>query len=61
MAVTLHTTVGDMKIELFCEACPKTAENFLALAGTDYYNGCIFMRNIKVGIFLFDYFMLTLV
>lgn len=25
-AVTLHTDVGDMKIELFCEACPKTCE-----------------------------------
>lgn len=47
MAVTLHTDVGDMKIELFCEACPKTCENFLALCASDYYNGCIFHRNIK--------------
>eukprot|EP00088_Acartia_fossae_P064591 TRINITY_DN79522_c0_g1_i1.p1 TRINITY_DN79522_c0_g1~~TRINITY_DN79522_c0_g1_i1.p1 ORF type:complete len:164 (+),score=31.10 TRINITY_DN79522_c0_g1_i1:29-520(+) len=47
MSVTLHTSVGDIKLELFAEACPKTVENFLALAGTDYYNGCIFMRNIK--------------
>lgn len=46
-AVTLHTDVGDMKIELFCEACPKTCENFLALCASDYYNGCIFHRNIK--------------
>lgn len=26
MSVTLHTTVGDMKIEVFCESVPKTAE-----------------------------------
>ena len=51
MSVTLHTTVGDMKLELFAESCPKTVENFLALAGTDYYNGCIFIRNIKVSKF----------
>ena len=39
-----------MKVELFAESCPKTVENFLALAGTDYYNDCIFIRNIKVRI-----------
>ena len=47
MSVTLHTDVGDMKIELFCEACPKACENFLALCASDYYNGCLFHRNIK--------------
>ncbi|GJQ82046.1 hypothetical protein Trydic_g6922 [Trypoxylus dichotomus] len=47
MAVTLHTDVGILKLELFCEACPKTCENFLALCASDYYNGCIFHRNIK--------------
>lgn len=26
MSVTLHTTLGDIKIEVFCEAVPKTAE-----------------------------------
>ncbi|KAH6945161.1 hypothetical protein HPB50_007460 [Hyalomma asiaticum] len=46
-SVTLHTDLGDIKIELFCEACPKTAENFLALCASDYYNGCLFHRNIK--------------
>jgi len=25
-SVTLHTDVGDIKIEVFCEECPKTAE-----------------------------------
>ena len=31
MAVTVHTTVGDFKMELFCEQCPKVgAWNVLA-------------------------------
>ncbi|XP_008112049.1 peptidyl-prolyl cis-trans isomerase-like 3 isoform X2 [Anolis carolinensis] len=46
-AVTLHTDVGDIKIELFCERTPKACENFLALCASNYYNGCIFHRNIK--------------
>ncbi|KAE9402908.1 cyclophilin-like protein [Gymnopus androsaceus JB14] len=47
MSVTLHTTHGELKIELFCESCPKAAENFLALCASNYYDGCIFHRNIK--------------
>ncbi|KAJ7650070.1 cyclophilin-type peptidyl-prolyl cis-trans isomerase [Roridomyces roridus] len=47
MSVTLHTTLGDLKLEIFCEAVPKTAENFLALCASNYYDGCIFHRNIK--------------
>ncbi|XP_059487068.1 peptidyl-prolyl cis-trans isomerase-like 3 [Neocloeon triangulifer] len=47
MSVTLHTDVGDMKIELQCEKCPKTCENFLALCASDYYIGSTFHRNIK--------------
>ncbi|KAK0204986.1 cyclophilin-like protein [Desarmillaria ectypa] len=47
MSVTLHTTHGELKIEVFCEAVPKTAENFLALCASNYYDGCIFHRNIK--------------
>ena len=43
----MHTDVGDIKIELFCEDCPKACENFLALCASDYYNGCAFIRNIK--------------
>ena len=26
MSVTLHTTHGDIKLEVFCESVPKTAE-----------------------------------
>ncbi|XP_022906399.1 peptidyl-prolyl cis-trans isomerase-like 3 [Onthophagus taurus] len=47
MAVTLHTDLGTIKLELFCEACPKACENFLALCASDYYNGSVFHRNIK--------------
>ena len=46
-SLTLHTTVGDMKIELFCDLTPRTCENFLALSGSGYYNGTLFHRNIK--------------
>ncbi|KTF96135.1 hypothetical protein cypCar_00031978, partial [Cyprinus carpio] len=46
-AVTLHTELGDFKIELFCEKAPKTCENFIALCTSGFYNGCIFHRNIK--------------
>uniref|UniRef100_A0A915DJE3 Peptidyl-prolyl cis-trans isomerase n=1 Tax=Ditylenchus dipsaci TaxID=166011 RepID=A0A915DJE3_9BILA len=47
MAVTLHTTAGDIKLELLCQQCPKTCENFLALCASGYYDNCIFHRNIK--------------
>jgi len=47
MSVTLHTDVGDIKLELYCEKCPKTCENFLALCASDYYKGCLFHRNVK--------------
>ncbi|CAE6393828.1 unnamed protein product [Rhizoctonia solani] len=35
------------QIEVFCEAVPKAAENFLALCASGAYDGCIFHRNIK--------------
>ncbi|XP_065917044.1 peptidyl-prolyl cis-trans isomerase-like 3 [Dysidea avara] len=47
MAVTLHTDLGDIKLELFCDLTPKTCENFLALCASGYYNDCSFHRNIK--------------
>ncbi|KAE8357024.1 cyclophilin-like domain-containing protein [Aspergillus coremiiformis] len=46
MSVTLHTTHGDLKVELFCEAVPKTAENFLALCACGAYNNTPFHRLI---------------
>ena len=47
MSVTLHTTLGDLKVEVFCELVPKTAENFLALCASGQYDNTKFHRNIK--------------
>ncbi|KAI9224941.1 cyclophilin-like domain-containing protein [Blastocladiella britannica] len=46
MSVTIHTDLGDIKIEVFCDAVPRAAENFLALCASGYYNGCLWHRNI---------------
>jgi peptidyl-prolyl cis-trans isomerase-like 3 len=46
MAVTLQTTHGPLKLELFCTACPKTTYNFLALAASGAYNSSPFHRLI---------------
>ncbi|GAV05329.1 hypothetical protein RvY_15481 [Ramazzottius varieornatus] len=47
MSVTLHTDCGDIKLELFCEECPKACQNFLALCASGYYDNCLFHRVIK--------------
>lgn len=46
MSVTLHTTIGDLKFEIFCDSAPRTAFNFLALCASGSYNGVTFHRNI---------------
>ena len=46
MSVTLHTTHGNLKIEIFCESVPKTAENFLALCASGAYDATPFHRLI---------------
>lgn len=46
MSVTLKTTSGDIKLELFCQACPKTTYNFLALCASGGYDGSPFHRSI---------------
>lgn len=46
MSVTLHTNLGDIKIEIFCEAVPKTSENFLALCASSAYDASPFHRLI---------------
>jgi len=43
----LHTSLGDIKIELYCDRTPRTCENFLALAASNYYDDTAFHRNIK--------------
>lgn len=42
----LHTDLGDIKIEVYCEAVPKTAENFLALCASGYYDNVLIHRNV---------------
>jgi len=44
---TIHTTMGDIHLELFPKECPKTVENFCVHARNGYYNGHIFHRIIK--------------
>ena len=46
-AATIHTSMGDIFVKLFPRECPKTVENFCALARSQYFNGCIFHRVIK--------------
>lgn len=46
MSVTLQTTHGEIKIELFCELTPKACKNFLALSAKGFYDNTIFHRNI---------------
>ncbi|GIZ41518.1 hypothetical protein CKM354_000482100 [Cercospora kikuchii] len=47
MSVTLFTTHGNIKVELFCQACEKTTYNFLALCASGAYDGSPFHRLIK--------------
>lgn len=47
MAVTLHTSHGNIKLELFVDDAPKTCANFLALCASEKYNSTKFHRNIK--------------
>jgi peptidyl-prolyl cis-trans isomerase-like 3 len=47
MALTLHTTLGDIKVELYVRETPLLAENFLACAASGTYDGTLFHRNIK--------------
>jgi len=47
MALTLHTSLGDLKIELFIHEAPKACANFLALAAAGKYDETPFHRNIK--------------
>jgi cyclophilin family peptidyl-prolyl cis-trans isomerase len=43
---TLHTSEGDVELELFPADAPKTVENFAKLASEGFYDGLIFHRVI---------------
>ncbi len=45
--VTLKTSLGNIKIELYPDKAPKTVENFVKLTSADFYNGTLFHRVIK--------------
>ena len=47
MSVTLRTTEGDIKVELFCEKVPRACENFLALCSSGSYDKTLFHRNMR--------------
>ena len=44
--VTLHTSMGDISVELYYTYAPKTCKNFFELARRGYYNGVRFHRII---------------
>lgn len=45
--VVLHTTAGDIEIELWIKECPLACRNFIQLCMEKYYNGTIFHRLVK--------------
>ncbi|KAF9621189.1 hypothetical protein IFM89_016683 [Coptis chinensis] len=45
--VQMHTTHGDLNIELHCDITPRACENFITLCERGYYNGIVFHRNIR--------------
>ncbi|KAJ2236168.1 Peptidyl-prolyl cis-trans isomerase cyp10 [Coemansia sp. RSA 485] len=47
MSVTIHTDLGDLKLEILCDDVPKAAENFLALCASGYYDNTLIHRNIR--------------
>ena len=47
MSVTLHTDLGDIKIEVDCSNVKKASYNFLALCASGYYDNTLIHRNIK--------------
>merc|ERR1712194_945417 len=46
-SAVIHTTLGDIEVQLFGTECPKTVENFCTHARQRYYDGLTFHRVIK--------------
>jgi peptidyl-prolyl cis-trans isomerase SDCCAG10 len=45
--VVLHTSVGDLDVELWSQQAPKSCRNFVQLCLEGYYNDTIFHRIVK--------------
>jgi cyclophilin family peptidyl-prolyl cis-trans isomerase len=45
--VEMRTSLGTMKVELYPDKAPKTAENFLQYAREGFYDGTVFHRVIS--------------
>jgi peptidyl-prolyl cis-trans isomerase SDCCAG10 len=45
--VVLHTTIGDIDIELWPKEAPKAVRNFVQLCLEGYYDDCLFHRVVK--------------
>ena len=45
--VTLHTSLGDIRLELYPSQAPITVDNFLQYANDGFYNGTVFHRVIS--------------
>ncbi|PFH36389.1 peptidyl-prolyl cis-trans isomerase [Besnoitia besnoiti] len=45
--VVLHTSLGDLDVELWTRECPKACRNFLQLCLEGYYTNTIFHRVVK--------------
>lgn len=45
--VTIHTSLGDIRVELYPEESPVTVANFLQYANDGYYEGTVFHRVIS--------------
>jgi len=43
----LRTSLGDLNLELFASAAPRAVENFVVLAKSGYYDGCVFHRSVR--------------
>lgn len=45
--VRVVTNFGPLNLELYCDAVPKTCDNFISLCKKGYYNNTKFHRSIK--------------
>ncbi len=46
-SAVVHTTAGDIHVDLYAADAPQTVNNFVFLAGDGYYDDVIFHRTIK--------------